>query len=66
MTKIASIECFRLPLRWLFVKITDASARTGWGKASLESHTEAVEGMLDELRLRLVGLVDADDIEHIW
>ena len=65
MTKIASIEYFRIPPRWLFVKIVDIDGRTGWGEASLESHTEAVEGCLDELISRFVGL-DADGIERIW
>ncbi|SMR58944.1 unnamed protein product [Zymoseptoria tritici ST99CH_1E4] len=62
---ITSIEYFRLPPRWLFVKITDSSGNTGWGEASLEGHTEAVEGCLDAFRTRFIGL-EADDIEHIW
>lgn len=36
-----------------------------WGEATLEGHTEAVEGCLDAFRKRFLGL-DADDIEHIW
>ncbi|KJX95537.1 mandelate racemase muconate lactonizing enzyme family protein [Zymoseptoria brevis] len=62
---ITQIEYFRLPPRWLFVKITDSSGNTGWGEASLEGHTEAVEGCLDAFRSRFLGL-EADDIEHIW
>ena len=65
MPKIASIEYFRVPPRWLFVKITDADGHVGWGEASLESHTKAVEGCLDELISRFVGL-DANGIERIW
>ncbi|KAJ5038814.1 uncharacterized protein L3040_006493 [Drepanopeziza brunnea f. sp. 'multigermtubi'] len=65
MAKIKSVEYFRLPPRWLFVKITDEEAKVGWGEASLEGHTQAVEGCLDAYRARIVGL-DADDIEHIW
>ncbi|KAF2092080.1 D-galactonate dehydratase [Saccharata proteae CBS 121410] len=65
MTKISSIEYFRVPPRWLFVKITDADGNAGWGEATLEGHTEAVEGTLDEFRTRFVGL-EADNIEHIW
>ena len=63
--KITTIEYFRVPPRWLFVKITDSASNTGWGEASLEGHTEAVEGCLDSFRQRFVG-IDADDIEHIW
>ncbi|MCJ1402029.1 hypothetical protein MMC11_005248 [Xylographa trunciseda] len=66
MAPIASIEYFRVPPRWLFVKITDSLGHTGWGEASLEGHTQAVEGCLDAYRERYVGVMDADEIEHIW
>ena len=47
MGKISAIEYFRVPPRWLFVKITDEAGNVGWGEASLEGHTQAVEGCLD-------------------
>ncbi len=47
MGKIATMEYFRVPPRWLFVKITDEDGHVGWGEASLEGHTQAVEGCLD-------------------
>ncbi|RYO93684.1 hypothetical protein DL764_007939 [Monosporascus ibericus] len=53
---IARIEYFRLPPRWLFVKITDEEGNAGWGEASLEGHTQAVEGCLDAWTQRYVGL----------
>ncbi|KAF2213046.1 hypothetical protein CERZMDRAFT_39708 [Cercospora zeae-maydis SCOH1-5] len=62
---IKTIEYFRLPPRWLFVKITDEAGNAGWGEASLEGHTEAVEGCLDAFAERFIGQ-EADDIEHIW
>ncbi|KAH7012792.1 D-galactonate dehydratase [Macrophomina phaseolina] len=65
MGKIASIEYFRVPPRWLFVKITDDTGAFGWGEASLEGHTNAVEGCLDAWFERYKGL-DAEDIENIW
>ncbi|KAL2017762.1 hypothetical protein VTK56DRAFT_1680 [Thermocarpiscus australiensis] len=65
MGKIASMEYFRVPPRWLFVKITDQQGHVGWGEASLEGHTQAVEGCLDAWFERYTGM-DADDIEHIW
>lgn len=37
----------------------------GWGEATLEGHTEAVEGAYEDLRERFVG-ANADDIEAIW
>ncbi|PYI12332.1 hypothetical protein BO78DRAFT_402266 [Aspergillus sclerotiicarbonarius CBS 121057] len=65
MAPITRIEYFRVPPRWLFVKVTDSQGNTGWGEASLEGHTEAVEGCLDAFIERFVGF-DANDIEHIW
>ncbi|KFY17526.1 hypothetical protein V492_00621 [Pseudogymnoascus sp. VKM F-4246] len=58
MAKIKTVEYFRLPPRWLFVKIVDEDGNAGWGEASLEGHTQAVEGCLDAYR--------SSDIEHIW
>jgi galactonate dehydratase len=56
MAPIAQIEYFRIPPRWLFVKITDADGNYGWGEASLEGHTEAVEGCLDAFAQRFAGM----------
>lgn len=56
MGKITQIEYFRVPPRWLFVKITDESGNVGWGEASLEGHTQAVEGCLDAWITRYSGL----------
>ncbi|KAI9884615.1 MAG: glycogenin glucosyltransferase [Watsoniomyces obsoletus] len=65
MVKIKSIEYFRVRPRWLFVKIEDVEGHSGWGEATLEGHTEAVEGTLNALIKRFVGY-EADDIEHLW
>ncbi|KAH6658006.1 mandelate racemase/muconate lactonizing enzyme domain-containing protein [Truncatella angustata] len=65
MGKIATMEYFRVPPRWLFVKITDVAGNIGWGEASLEGHTQAVEGCLDAWFERYIDF-EADDIEHIW
>jgi galactonate dehydratase len=56
MTPIAEIKYFRVPPRWLFVKITDSEGRVGWGEASLEGHTEAVEGCLTAFAERFLGM----------
>jgi galactonate dehydratase len=55
MAPIKEIEYFRVPPRWIFVKITDSDGKTGWGEASLEGNSEAVEGCLDTFRERFVG-----------
>lgn len=56
MAKIKTVEYFRVKPRWLFVKVTDEEGRTGWGEGTLEGHTLAVEGALDEIIMRIVGL----------
>lgn len=57
LPKIKSIEYFRVKPRWLFVKICDDQGGYGWGEATLEGHTRAVEGTLDEMIERLIGYV---------
>jgi galactonate dehydratase len=42
MTKIRPLEYFRVPPRWLFVKIVDEDGDVGWGEASLEGHTRVI------------------------
>ncbi|KAK2608879.1 hypothetical protein QQS21_002592 [Conoideocrella luteorostrata] len=65
MGKLSKIEYFRVPPRWLFVKITDDAGNTGWGEATLEGHTQSVEGCLDAWIDQYTGL-EADEIEQIW
>jgi galactonate dehydratase len=63
--KIARIETFPLPPRWLFVRVETDDGAVGWGEASLEGHTEAVVGAFEALRDRLIG-ADPFRIEEAW
>ncbi len=63
--KIARIETFRVPPRWLFVRVEAEDGQSGWGEASLEGHAEAVAGAFEALRDRFIGC-DARRIEDIW
>ena len=65
MTTIARIETFAVPPRWLFVRVETGDGAVGWGEASLEGHTEAVEGAFASLRDRFIGH-DPARIEDIW
>lgn len=56
MGRIANIEYFRVPPRWLLVKITDDQGHAGWGEATLEGHTQAVEGCLDNWIAQYMGM----------
>ena len=40
--KIARIETFLVPPRWVFVRVEAEDGAFGWGEASLEGHAEAV------------------------
>ncbi|HET6535378.1 MAG TPA: enolase C-terminal domain-like protein, partial [Sphingomicrobium sp.] len=63
--KIARIETFHVPPRWLFVRVESADGAVGWGEASLEGWSEAVDGVFDAFRDRFIG-TDPFDIEDIW
>ena len=63
--KIARIETFHVPPRWLFVRVETEDGRAGWGEASLEGHADAVDGAFEALRDRFLGH-DARRIEDIW
>ncbi|KAJ7763049.1 enolase C-terminal domain-like protein [Mycena metata] len=62
---IRSIETFYVRPRWLFVRVETEKGVVGWGEATLEGHTEAVEGAFADLRERFVGW-DSANIEDIW
>ena len=65
MNPIIRIETFRVPPRWLFVRVETADGAVGWGEASLEGHAEAVEGAFAALRDRFLGS-DGERIEDVW
>jgi galactonate dehydratase len=62
---ISRIETFRVPPRWLFVRVETHDGAVGWGEASLEGHPEAVEGAFAALRDRFIGH-DPARIEDVW
>ena len=63
--KIARIETFHVPPRWLFVRVETQDGAFGWGEASLEGWAEAVDGVFEAYRDRFIG-ADPFRIEHIW
>ena len=48
--KIARIETFYVPPRWLFVRVESDDGAVGWGEASLEGWAEAVDGAFEALK----------------
>jgi len=67
--KITAIEthvCNARMRNWIFVKVlTDQPGLWGWGEATLEWHTRAVVGAVEDLQTLLIG-EDPRRIEHLW
>ncbi|KAG6876400.1 hypothetical protein C0993_003372 [Termitomyces sp. T159_Od127] len=56
-TTIVKIEVFRVPPRWVFVRVETSEGIVGWGEGTLEGHTEAIEGAFKDLVERFVAAV---------
>jgi galactonate dehydratase len=67
--KIARVEthvCHARMRNWVFVKVlTDQDGLFGWGEATLEWHTRAVVGAVQDLAELVVG-EDPTRVEHLW
>lgn len=67
--KITAIEthvCHARMRNWIFVKVlTDQPGLWGWGEATLEWHTRAVVGAIEDISQLLIG-EDPTRIEHLW
>jgi galactonate dehydratase len=67
--KITAIEthvCNARMRNWIFVKVvTDQPGLHGWGEATLEWHTRAVTGAIEDISQLLIG-EDPTRIEHLW
>jgi galactonate dehydratase len=63
--KIAKLELFKVPPRWLFLKITTKSGIEGWGEPVVEGKADTVKAAIEEMAGYIVGK-DARQIEDIW
>jgi len=67
--KITAIEthvCHARMRNWVFVKVlTDQPGLWGWGEATLEWHTRAVVGAIEDIATLLVG-EDPTRVEYLW
>lgn len=63
--KIKEIELFKVPPRWLFLKITTDDELVGWGEPVVEGKAETVKTAVLEMKEYLVGH-DVDKIEDLW
>ncbi|MDX2111114.1 MAG: galactonate dehydratase [Verrucomicrobiota bacterium] len=66
ITKIETLVCHARMRNWVFVKVyTDQPGLIGWGEATLEWHTRAVVGAVEDLAQLLIG-EDPTRVEYLW
>lgn len=66
ITAIETLVCNARMRNWIFVKVvTDQDGLWGWGEATLEWHTRAVCGAIEDIAQLLIG-EDPTRIEHLW
>src|SRR5215218_9560819 len=66
ITRIETHVCNARMRNWIFVKVlTDQDGLFGWGEATLEWHTRAVVGAIEDISQLLIG-EDPTRIEHLW
>ncbi len=66
ITGIKTHVCNAKMRNWIFVKVmTDQPGLWGWGEATLEWHTRAVVGAIEDIAQLIVG-EDPRRIEHLW
>lgn len=58
--KIEKIELFKVPPRWLFLKMTTDDGWTGWGEPVIEGKADTVAAAVRELGAQLIGRSAAD------
>lgn len=63
--KITDLILYKVPPRWLFLKITTDEGLEGWGEPVVEGHTETVRAAVNEFRDYLIGK-DPRKIEDHW
>ncbi|HYE04975.1 MAG TPA: galactonate dehydratase [Planctomycetota bacterium] len=66
IVRIDTHVCHARMRNWIFVKVvTDQPGLWGWGEATLEWHTRAVVGAIEDLAQLVVG-EDPTRVEHLW
>ncbi len=63
--KITQVELFKVPPRWLFVKISTDDGLVGWGEPIVEGRADTVRTAVEELGVYIIGK-DPAPIEDIW
>ena len=63
--KITNITLYKVPPRWLFLKIDTDEGISGWGEPVIEGRADTVRTAVEEFRQNLIGR-DPGRIEDLW
>ncbi|MDP4853113.1 MAG: D-galactonate dehydratase, partial [Saprospiraceae bacterium] len=63
--EVKKVELFKVPPRWLFLKITTKNGLVGWGEPVVEGRAATVEAAINEMKSFLIGH-PANRIEDFW
>lgn len=63
--KIQSMKCYKVPPRWLFLKVTTDDGLEGWGEPVIEGRADTVQTAVKEFEEYLIGK-DPMRIEDHW
>jgi galactonate dehydratase len=63
--KITTLELFKVPPRWLFLKISTDEGIVGWGEPIVEGQADTVAAAVREMQDYLIGH-DPERIEDLW
>eukprot|EP01083_Nonionella_stella_P038868 105672_1 len=62
---IKRYELFKVPPRWLFLRIETEHGVVGWGEPNLERYTDTIHAAVQELMDLIIGK-DPTRINYIW
>ncbi len=63
--KISGYQLYKVPPRWLFLKIETDEGLSGWGEPVVEGKADTVQAAVTEFMQILIG-EDPMNIEDIW
>ena len=63
--KITNLTLYKVPPRWLFLKIDTDEGISGWGEPVIEGRADTVRTAVEEFRQNLIGR-DPGRIEDLW
>jgi galactonate dehydratase len=63
--RITALDLFKVPPRWLFLRVSTDEGLIGWGEPVIEGRADTVAAAVHELTDYLVGR-DPNQIEDIW